>query len=1210
MDESHYLKQARQLLKSVQGKPVTVEERRELSLELAGCMIQEARRCQTSQEHHQQTQLAEMLSDPKGRIFTMRMADQCFRSKNGSRVVDQMNFLLKKFGVPKFLGWFKQLQMVAFKMGGGLIPSVSAKMAKLMLRKETETVIIPGEWSKLKKHMKHRYKDGVRLNLNHLGEAILGEEEANKRLETYIEDLKKPEIEYVSIKISTIFSQINLLAWDDTIEVLAERLRTLYRVAAENEYVRKDGKRVPKFVNLDMEEYRDLHLTVQLFRKVLDEPEFFHFTAGIVLQSYLPDSYLLQQELTVWAMQRVASGGAPIKIRLVKGANLAMEQVESALRGWPQAPYTHKTEVDANFKRMMLYAFEKEHAKAVRVGIGSHNLFDVAFAMLLREENGVQEFTSFEMLEGMADHMRRVVQYLSGDMLLYCPVAKEHEFQNAVAYLVRRLDENTAPENFLRHAFDMIPGTINWQQQASLFSFACHQVQNLNYQQRRTQNRLVPITLQKEETPFVNEPDTDWSLQNNRRWARHLAEVWKDKAIEEVPLVVAGKEQLKESKNVKKDPSYPDKDLYSYSLADENDLEKALVCAEKAAVSFAKTTPEERSALLKKVAHELRVKRGDLIGAMMKDTAKIISEADPEVSEAVDFVEYYRRSQEEVFSLNDTEVTPRGVTVIAPPWNFPCAIACGGVAAALATGNSVILKPAPESVYVAFELAKVFWEAGVSKEVLQFLPCDDKTIASELVKDKRVASVVLTGATSTARHLLSLRPDMHLMAETGGKNAMIVTALADRDLAVHTIVHSAFFHAGQKCSACSLAILEEEVYNDESFRRQLVDATKSLKVGLPWDLSTQVNPLIRAPGEDLKWALTTLDEGEEWLVEPKQDKDNPHLFSPGIKLGVKPFSRSHTTEFFGPVLSLIKAKDLNEAIEFANATPYGLTSGLQTLDEREKLEWEQKIEAGNCYINRTTTGAIVQRQPFGGCKASNFGRGAKAGGPNFLTQLVTVKQKSLPREQGLIKPELEAFSNEVEKMLSGDELDLWGAACGSYSFFFNHRFKISEDVQRLLGEDNIFEYRPQKVTLLRLQKEDKLIDLLLSVAAAIVTKAPLQISSDLQTKKSFEGPFEKAFPSWIKWVVEDQETYLFRIKSEKIKRLRFLSYADSLFEMLSQEGVDLLKEPVVANGRFELLNYLREVSLCHDYHRYGNLGSRETEDRAPLPASTIDLASS
>ena len=248
-------------------------------------------------------------------------------------------------------------------------------------------------------------------------------------------------------------------------ENLAERLRILYREAIKNKVQLPDGTTRPKFVNLDMEEYRDLQITKELFKKVLSEPEFISFSAGIVLQAYLPNSFEIQKELTEWAIKRVKSGGAPIKIRIVKGANLAMEQVEASLKVWPQAPYPTKIEVDSNFKKMVTYGCKKEHAQAVFLGIGSHNLFDISYTMLLQSENEVEPFVNFEMLEGMAEHISRVVHKISGEMLLYCPVAKKEDFQSAIAYLIRRLDENTGAENFLRHIFGLHPDTKAWNEQ-------------------------------------------------------------------------------------------------------------------------------------------------------------------------------------------------------------------------------------------------------------------------------------------------------------------------------------------------------------------------------------------------------------------------------------------------------------------------------------------------------------------------------------------------------------------------------------------------------------------------------------------------------------------------------------------------------------------------------------------------------------------------
>jgi RHH-type proline utilization regulon transcriptional repressor/proline dehydrogenase/delta 1-pyrroline-5-carboxylate dehydrogenase len=506
-------------------------------------------------------------------------------------------------------------------------------------------------------------------------------------------------------------------------------------------------------------------------------------------------------------MRRFAQGGAPIKIRIVKGANLAMEQVESALRLWPQAPYPCKADVDANFKRMITYGCQKDHACAAHIGIGSHNLFDIAYALLLRAENDVEQEVTFEMLEGMADHMRRVVQQLAGDMLLYCPAATQAEFQNAVAYLVRRLDENTAPENFLRQAFDLHPRSPQWDQQVRLFSTACLASQQVPFLPRRTQNRFTETFTLQASTHFQNEPDTDWSLPQNRQWGEKILSEWKMKKHSPLPLVIAGKEVKPSAYGTGEDPSFPGHPLYQYALATEEEVNQALEAAKQAEKTWGKASLEERVRLLTQIAHELRCHRGDLIGAMVADTGKTVMEADVEVSEAIDFAEYYRHNLVEWHQLPDIDWQPKGTILVAPPWNFPCSIPAGGLLAALATGNCVLFKPAAESVLVGWTLAQLFWKAGVSQDALQFITCEDEPVGSHLIQDPRVVAVVLTGATATAKLFLRLRPGLDLMAETGGKNTLVITALADRDLAIKDLVQSAFGHAGQKCSACSLAIL-------------------------------------------------------------------------------------------------------------------------------------------------------------------------------------------------------------------------------------------------------------------------------------------------------------------------------------------------------------------------------------------------------------------
>lgn len=1185
MAQMDHISQASALIAAVHGHPLSIQERSKKSIELAALILQDALAIQTSAEKQLQTQLSRMMEDPNGKLFVTSMTDQCFRSHNPERVANQLVYLLNEYGVPNFLPFFKRLPLALFRLFGNVFPKLLVPIAKRMIQKETETVILPGETEELQKHIEKRRAEGVRINLNHLGEAILGENEAEHRLNIYLNDLAKPEIEYISVKISTIYSQINQLAWKDTLSHICERLKKLYRCAQKHRFILSDGSAVPKFVNLDMEEYRDLNLTVDAFCNTLDDPEFFNHSAGIVLQCYLPDSYKIQQKLTEWAMKRVSQGGAPIKIRIVKGANLAMEKVEAAIRGWPQAPYETKSEVDANFKRMLLFGFDPKHASVAHLGVGSHNLFDIAFALLLRSENKVGPYVCFEMLEGMADHMRRVIQRLSGDMLLYCPAATKEEFQNAVAYLVRRLDENTAPENFLRFAFDMKVGSKNWNEQVNLFTDACEEVKRISDQPRRTQNRTTEIAKLTSDAEFCNEPDTDWSLPANRLWAEKLLQNWSKLSHPFIPLVIGGESILtKETPGVGEDPSSPGKVLYQFSLANETHLDQALQSASKSIVHASKV--EDRSKLLAKIAQGLRSKREELIGAMVADTGKVISEADVEVSEAIDFAEYYRKNIEELATLEDIKWQPKGIALVAPPWNFPCSIPAGGILASLAAGNSVIFKPAKESVLVGWHLAQIFWEAGVDKNVLQFITCEDEPIGSKLVQDPRIACVVLTGATATAKHLLKIRPGLDLIAETGGKNTLIITNMADRDLAIKDLVQSAFGHAGQKCSACSLAICESEVYDDPHFRKQLLDAVSSWHVGSQWDLKTRLNPLIHEPNSTLLRGLTTLEPGEEWLLKPKQDVQNPNLWSPGIKLGVTPSSFTYQNELFGPVLGIMRADNLEHALDLANGTPYGLTAGLHSLDKREHDYWLKHIVAGNLYINRGITGAIVQRQPFGGCKESSFGPGAKAGGPNYVMQLMRPEQIAMPSHRS------DEFPKEIHTLSQfASDLDIWNGSVGSYAFFWNHYFIHSHDPSKILGQDNLLSYVPHSELVLRVQSPDSLLDVVRVAAAMIICQGKLEISG---INSQFLNDLRK-IPS-LNIVVESDENFIERVKVKKNKRVRFLSQpANKLVTALANMSCNVTVAPVIANGRIELMHFLRETSLSIDYHRYGYLGDREEE---------------
>ncbi|HEU5072280.1 MAG TPA: proline dehydrogenase family protein [Verrucomicrobiae bacterium] len=1191
-------------------RPVPVQK----ALWLARQLQERAAALQTPSEKRQQAELDRMLQTPSDKATLAMMTDQAFRTSDPARAVEHLTHILDVQGVPRFFGPIDRTLMKGFQSFGGFAPGVALPLVKEHMQKETANVILPGEKEMLTHHLAERSREGVRMNVNFLGEAILSEAEAERRLHQYLQGLQWPEVEVVSIKISTLYSQISPLAREHTVAVLCDRLERLLRTAQRARFTRPDGTVMSKFVYLDMEEYRDKDLTAATFMRTLERPGLETVRAGIALQSYIPDSFRTLLELQAWARRRVAAGGGRITIRLVKGANMESERVEASLHDWPQAPYQTKRETDANYKRMLHAVMQPENLAAMDVGVASHNLFDLAYGLVLAHEGNALDRVQFEMLEGMANAQRRALFNLSRNLLLYAPACKKENFINAIGYLIRRLDENTGPENFLRHAFKIQVDSAEWRQLEQGFLAAFEAIPSTGDAPRRQQDRnqppMQPAPISEGWEKFQNEPDTDFALPQNGEWGRQIVARWQPRCGEQavpIPLVLAG-EEIWDGRPVREclDPSRPGGVVGRYRQATTADVARAVECAAADPDGW-RTRPEpERFAALGRVAQELRMARGDLMGAAMADGGKTLLESDPEVSEAIDFLEFYRATARWWQQQPTLQARPKGVVVVVPPWNFPIAIPCGGVAAALAAGNTVIIKPASDTVLVAWELCQCFWRAGISRNVLQFVPCSGAKEGRQLVNHPKVNAVILTGGTATALTMLRDNPRLQLFAETGGKDATIVTAVSDRDQAIKHILHSAFSHAGQKCSATSLLLLQAEVYDDPGFRRSLCEAVQSLAVGSAWELDTKMGPLIRPPADDLETALKVLEPGEEWAVMPQPVEGNPCLWTPGVKYGVQPGSYTHLTEFFGPVLAVMRFEKLSEAVALVNQTGYGLTSGLESLDEREWDYWREHIRAGNLYINRVTTGAIVLRQPFGGMGKSGFGPGMKAGGPNYVAQFMDFTDVPAPVVEALpTRPTLAAVAAGL-RAAKHPAADAIIAALQSYERNVAEEFGVAHDHFRLVGQDNVRRYLSVGSVRVRVHADDTAFELFGRAGAAHAAGCHVVISVPPQLNSPLVERLEELTESWaaaIEFVEETDAQLAEVIRAGQTDRVRYAAPARVPEEVLhagNEANGCIVSVPVSAEGRLELLWYVREQSISTDYHRYGNLGVRADEPRAAV----------
>lgn len=1097
----------------------------------AADLLDAAARVRTRRERRQAVRLARIMTDQTARAAVLALTDEVLRIRSPSRAARVFGEIAGAAGTSAGFGLPDRL---AFKVGRAVapyLPHVVMPLVRARVRSEMAGVILPVSPRRLARHAARRRREGIHLNVNVLGEAVLGDAEAHRRLAQVLSGLDRPYVDYVSVKISAICAQIDVLAFDAEVERIAGPLRELYDAAGRY--------RPAKFVNLDMEEYRDLTLTYAVFRKVLDEERYSGIAAGIVLQAYLPDSLPVLEELCTWARRRFERSGGTVKVRLVKGANLAMESVEAELHGWTPAPFASKAETDAQYKRMLACALDPANAGAVRVGVASHNLFEVAWAARYADATGGLDRVDFEMLEGMSPAVAETVAGRLGRLLLYAPVVDPGEIETAVAYLVRRLDENSSPENFITHQYGMAVGSREWAEEEDRFRAAVAAREMSSPPTRRVQDRRKeeePAAVRPETVGFANEPDTDFTVAANREWAvSHLRAV-RDSGLPEYGPVVAGTAVAGEQPQLGIDPSRPGAPAYQWASASVETVDKALGAAENGR-EWSGATSDERRRVLLEAAAGLARRRGRLLAVMAADTGKTLREGDQEVSEAVDFASYYSTH----IPPGGSGFQPYGTVVVASPWNFPLSIPAGGVLAALAAGNSVILKPAPEAVAVAGELARVLWDAGVPQTALQFVPCVDGDTSRLLITDSRVDAVVLTGAWETAQIFRRWRPDLRLHAETSGKNAIVVTATADPDEAIADIVHSAFGHAGQKCSAASLAILEAAVFDDGRFVRRLADSVTSLRVGEASDPHTVVGPLIRPPRGPLAEALRKLAPGEHWLVEPRQLDDQGYLWRPGVKVGVAPGSMFHLTECFGPVLAIMRAADLDEAIYLQNSPEYGLTAGLQALDPAEVAHWRERVDAGNLYVNRGITGAIVGRQPFGGWKHSVVGPAAKAGGRNYVASLGRWPSGRPPAPPG-----------------ASWAADAWAS------------LRRPTDEIGLRAEANAFRYRP--IPSAALYAGSGVTDAEVDAAGA----AAAAVGTELRRIQR----------------VED---------AGGVHKLRLLGAVDDEQRRRAIDaGLWIDDTPVASDPKREVLRWVREQSVSESRHRHGNVTDRRpgVADRA------------
>jgi RHH-type proline utilization regulon transcriptional repressor/proline dehydrogenase/delta 1-pyrroline-5-carboxylate dehydrogenase len=1116
--------------------------------------------------------LAELLKDPDGPAFAQGFVDRVLRPED----VHVAARNLRAIGIrpPAFLSWPLATLVKLGAFFAPIFPGIVVPIARRAFRLIIGHLIIDAKPESLGRSIGKLRKRGDTLNINLLGEAVLGHEEAAKRLNGVTALVRRPDVTYVSVKVSAVVAQLSMWAFEDSVERVVSALLPLYQEAANQDE--------PTFINLDMEEYKDLELTVEVFIRLMGDASLHNYRAGIVLQAYLPDALSAMERLQAFAQKRVKKGGAPIKVRVVKGANLPMEQVDAAIHDWPVAVWPTKQDSDTHYKRVIEWAMTPERVKAVNLGIAGHNLFDLAFAHHLTLARGITDGVEVEMLLGMAPDQADAVRESVGPLVLYTPVVEMSEFDAAVGYLIRRLEENASSDNFMSAVFDLFNSDEMFAREEQRFRASLAAIDQKPPARMRTQDRLGEVSTVSVRDGFHNEPDTDPSLLTTQEWLQKLRKQAATKKAEILGLKTLKQGEIPDSLG---------------PISGQIEVDNLVAKMRTGGVAWAKKSARQRAEILYAVGNQLAASRADLLTVMMQEAGKTLAEGDPEVSEAIDFARYYATQAMEWEAEPDVAFTPARLTVVAPPWNFPVAIPTGSVTAALAAGSAVIIKPAPQVRRCAAVMVEALWAAGVPKSALWLADVAEGDLGRSLMSHPGVDRVVLTGGFETAKLFRSWRADLPLIAETSGKNAIVITPSADFDLAVADLAKSAFGHAGQKCSAASLAILVGSVADSSRFRRQLVDAVTSLKVGYPDDPATVMGPVIEPPGTKLNSGLTELAEGEGWLLEPRQLDDSGRLWSPGIRDQVMPGSPFHTTEYFGPVLGLIRASNLEEALHIQNAVDYGLTAGIHSFDTDEVAYWLDNVEAGNLYVNRGITGAIVRRQSFGGWKKSAVGATAKAGGPNYLAVFGTFE--SAVSDEEVTESPRHAWQAEivdaVAPFVREEDISFLLRSSRNDDIAWRDHLGIAKDESQVGVERNMFRYRPADTTL-RVSPLTPLADVARVLMVAKLVGARVHLSVAEALPESLMTVISNPSSGWaVESVhVEREMDFVARVKTEPPSRIRLLNGAPEVLHVHfdGSPEIAIWAGPVTTSGRVEALPFVLEQAVSMTVHRFGTLDPR------------------
>lgn len=933
-------------------------------------------------KHWQGEFINRVMEDEEFKIDAFRFIDVLPSLQSSSSIASHVHDYLLKEGreLPR------TVRLALNMTGGRIMAPIGAKLLRSQIADLARRLICESEKDKALKVLRKLAKQKITFTADILGEATTSDYEAEQYLQKYFdlitllsaETERWPDLSRegqlpkanVSVKISALDPYLDAADHDNSVSRLKERLLPLLRHAKQKNV----------FINFDLEQWVAHGITYALFEELAQHPDLIDWPhMGVVIQAYLKTSRNDCDRLLALSKNR----GTPFTVRLVKGAYWDYEVVHARQNGFACPVYTSKGLTDANYEHLSIKLLDNR--KLITTAFASHNLRSLVHAVVVAEEKGLEKADfELQMLFGMAEPERRVFADEGYRVRVYCPIG---ELLPGMAYLVRRLLENTSNSGFLR---------LSYHEKVSIAAM----LESPALEPEETEKiKMVPGDI---DSPFSNTGLLDFCEHDVRKTFDDALAAARRKMPIDVPVVVNGNESMTEETFISVSPSDHEMKLARVSRAGISHAEEAAQAALKAFPEWRDKPLRKRAELLEKLAGQLEQERFVLAALMSYEVGKPRREADADVAEAIDFCRYYaRQALKELAPVKQGDFAGednvlfyegRGPAVIIAPWNFPLAILCGMTAAALVAGNTVIIKPASTSSAVGHQFYTHLSAAGFSPDVVQFLPGSGEEVGNYLVNHPAVAQIVFTGSREVglgiieqaARTQTAQQEVKRVVCEMGGKNAIVVDEDADLDAAIKGVIQSAFGYAGQKCSACSRLILVESIY--ELFIKRLVEACKSLPVAGAADEACRLGPVIdKKACERLKKIIADPPAGAELLFVGTAHGEG-YFVPPAIFRVNDVNNPMMQDELFGPLLSVMEAENFGQAIRIANTTEFALTGSVYSRSPRNLKFARQHFKVGNLYVNRNCTGAIVNRQPFGGYKMS--GTGTKTGGPGYLLHFV------------------------------------------------------------------------------------------------------------------------------------------------------------------------------------------------------------------------------